>query len=154
MVPGLYHPASRGAVWLNSPNPLAPPRIDFRFLSEESDRRRLREGVRLATQLAAEHALGSLLADPGPSAAAAFSDDRSLDRWMLRTVRNSQHPAGTCRMGPMSDPDAVVDAGGAVRGLDNVHIADASVFPGPVRAHINATTIVVAERIAAGLASG
>ena len=147
IVPGVYHPASRGAVTLRSPDPSVPPAIEFRFLAEEADRRRLRDGVRLAEELARQPPLAGLLARRGRPAAG----DAALERWMLATVRSSQHPAGTCRMGPASDPDAVVDPAGAVRGLDNVSVADASVFPSPVRAHTNATTMVVAERISAAL---
>jgi choline dehydrogenase len=51
-------------------------------------------------------------------------------------------------MGPASDPGSVVDQFGRVHGLERVRIADASVFPNIVRSHINATVIVVAERIA------
>ena len=61
------------------------------------------------------------------------------------------HPVGTCKMGPESDPDAVVDARGKVYGVDNLYVADASIMPIVPRANTNLPALMVAERVAAGL---
>jgi len=58
------------------------------------------------------------------------------------------HICGTCKMGPASDPMAVVDQYGRVHGLDNLRIADASIMPDCIRANTNATTIMIGERVA------
>jgi choline dehydrogenase len=149
VVPGVYLPASRGELRLRSADPARQPEIDFNFLAEAADRRRLREGVRLSEELLAHRAFAPLAGARIEPEAADTASDARLDRWLARTVRNSQHPTGTCRMGPDADLGVVVDPAGRVRGLDNLRVADASVFPTPVRAHINATAIVVAERLAA-----
>jgi choline dehydrogenase len=148
IVPGLYHPAGKGALHLVSDDPRVQPSIDFRFLEEESDRRRLREAVRMCSALMSTPELKALADRPITPSLEVMESDAALDEWMLGRVRNSQHPCGTCRMGPASDPTSVVDQFGRVHRLDGVRVADASVFPSIVRSHINATVIVVSERIA------
>jgi len=73
---------------------------------------------------------------------------------MLRNVGTQHHSSGTCKMGPDSDPMAVVDQYGRVRGLENLRVADASIMPDVVRANTNATTIMIGERIADWLREG
>jgi len=123
------------------------PRIELRFLRDEFDRRRMREGTRLALRLAAHPAMARFLAERVTPVASDLVSDESLDRWLLRTVRTSHHLSGTCRMGPATDPLAVTDQHGRVRGFENLRIADASLFPGGVRGNTNATVMLVAERI-------
>jgi choline dehydrogenase len=50
-------------------------------------------------------------------------------------------------MGPESDPRAVVDQEGRVRGLEALRVVDASIMPDCPRANTNATTIMLAEKI-------
>ena len=59
--------------------------------------------------------------------------------------------SGTCKMGPATDPLAVVDAHGKVHGFDNVYVADAALMPVIPRANTNVPVLVVAERVAEGL---
>jgi predicted dehydrogenase (TIGR03970 family) len=148
IVPGLYHPAGKGELLLVSADPGVQPAIDFHFLEEEADRRRLREAVRLSWALLKTPELSALAEHPITPSLDTMASDEALDEWMLGSVRNSQHPCGTCRMGPASNPTSVVDQFGRVHGIDGVRVADASVFPNIVRSHINATVIVVGERIA------
>jgi choline dehydrogenase-like flavoprotein len=58
------------------------------------------------------------------------------------------HPSSTCRMGPASDPTAVVDTGGRVYGLNNLRIVDASIFPWGPRCNLHGPLVAVAERMA------
>ena len=51
-------------------------------------------------------------------------------------------------MGPDSDPLAVVDQHGRVKGIDGLRVADASIMPDCIRANTNVTTMVIGERIA------
>ena len=59
----------------------------------------------------------------------------------------SHHVSGTCKMGPGSDPMAVVDQYLKVRGVDGLRVADASVMPDCIRANTNATTIMIGEKV-------
>ena len=67
---------------------------------------------------------------------------------MLREVTHTNHISGTCKMGPASDPLAVVDQEGRVHGLDGLRVADASIMPDCVRANTNATAMMIGERMA------
>ena len=60
-------PAARGqpgsaAAWTRRRSRRNPPRLAYGYLAEESDRRRLREGVRLAAELLRDRALAPLVA--------------------------------------------------------------------------------------------
>jgi choline dehydrogenase len=57
------------------------------------------------------------------------------------------HPTLTVPMGGATDPAAVVDSVGAVRGLQNLRVADASIIPRVPSTVTNLTTIMVAEHI-------
>ena len=59
------------------------------------------------------------------------------------------HPSGTCKMGPSDDPMAVVDGRLRLRGIGNLRVCDASVFPDMVTVNINHTVMMVAEKAAA-----
>ena len=67
---------------------------------------------------------------------------------MRRKVTTGMHLAGTCKMGPASDPMAVVDQYGKIRGIQGLRVADASIMPDCVRANTNVTTMMIGERIA------
>ena len=66
----------------------------------------------------------------------------------MRNVGTSDHIAGTCKMGASSDSMVVVDQHCRVHGLSGLRVVDASVMPDVVRANTNATTIMIAERVA------
>ena len=68
---------------------------------------------------------------------------------MRRNSLHYYHPVGACKMGPDSDPAAVVDSTGKVHGLDNLYVADASIMPVVPRANTNLPTLMLAERIVA-----
>src|SRR5437899_7622600 len=74
-----------------------------------------------------------------------------LDRHVkisMREVGSTHRISGTCKRGPASDPTAVVDPYGRVRGLAGIRVADASIMPDCVRANTNATTMMIGERMA------
>ena len=77
-----------------------------------------------------------------------MESDDALDDWMLREVTTGQHISCTCKMGPASDPMAVVDQYGKVHGLKGLRVVDASIMPDCVRANTNVTTMMMGERIA------
>jgi 5-(hydroxymethyl)furfural/furfural oxidase len=75
-----------------------------------------------------------------------------LEAYIRETVGGVWHPSGTCRMGADGDRMAVTDGTGKVRGLDGLFICDASIMPTIPCANTNLPTIMIAEKIATGLA--
>ena len=141
-------PRSRGTVRLRSADPLASPRIDHRYVSDPdgADRRVLVDGVALARNVAAQPELRGLLGEEvGPSLDAKTPDE--VAAFVDANVVHYYHPVGTCKMGPASDPAAVVDARGAIHGLAGGYVADCSIMPTIPRANTNVPAVVVGERV-------
>jgi choline dehydrogenase len=138
----------KGSVTLASSSPHDQPNLYYGFLEEESDRERLREAVRICFSLLKHEAFQDIVSGPLTPTYEDLESEESLDDWLNRNVTTSQHLAGTCKMGPESDPAAVVDQHCRVRGLDGLWVADTSVMPNVVRANTNTTAIAIAERVA------
>lgn len=144
-------PESRERVRIRSADPEARPAVEHGFLTDRDghDVSVLVDGVRLARRLAASKAMSELCEGelaPGPDL-----EDGELQAYARRWVGGYWHPVGTCKMGPETDPDAVVDHNGCVHGFDNLFVADASVMPTIPRANTHLPVLAVAERIAEGL---
>ena len=143
-------PESRGTVHLRSADPDDAPRIDLGLLTHDADMPRMLDAVRTARRLAATEPLRDLLGDQIMPGADASTDD-ALAAAVRAGCEIYQHPVGTCRMGPSSDPGAVVDPRGAVYGVDGLSVVDASIMPSIPAANTNVPTIMIAERCAAWL---
>ncbi len=143
----LLDPVSTGSVTLASADPVAPPRIDPRYLSDAGgeDLRRLLHGARLARRIAHTGPLADLAAEEMLPGRAVSDDD--LAGPLREHAQTLYHPVGTCRMGKVSD-GAVVDVELRVHGLGGLRIADASVMPSLPRGHTNWPTVMIAERAA------
>jgi choline dehydrogenase len=150
----LENASTAGCLRLTCVDPHQPPTLDYRYLSAAWDRARLRAAVRLAIALAQHPAYQSLITERITPTDQDLASDDALDTWLLTHVTTQHHSSGTCKMGPASDPMAVVDQHGHVHGLAGVRVVDASVMPDVVRANTNASTIMIAERIADVLRRG
>ena len=64
------------------------------------------------------------------------------------TIVSQYHPVGSCKMGPDSDPMAVVDAQLRVKGVDGLRVADASIMPTLTGGNTNAASIMIGEKAA------
>ncbi|MCP5267136.1 MAG: GMC family oxidoreductase N-terminal domain-containing protein [Burkholderiaceae bacterium] len=142
-----HRPFSRGHVELKSADPFAEPLIQPNYLADERDRRVLLAGMRLARALLrtpelADFADGETL--PGPE---VRTDDEMLD-FARRFGASSYHVNGSARMGPSSDPGAVVDARLRVHGIDGLRLADASIMPSIPSANTCAATMMIGEKAA------
>ncbi|TNY35512.1 mycofactocin system GMC family oxidoreductase MftG [Thermomonospora catenispora] len=135
-------PRRTGGVRTVSADPDVPPRIEYGYLQDEADRRRMREAVRATAAITATDAFGEVssgLVAPSP---ATLDDDRLLDRWIRTRLGTSQHTCGTVPMG-----DAV-DARGRVHGLTGLRVADTSILPtAPLRGPA-ATAVLIGELVA------
>ena len=138
---------SRGELRLTSTDPGVQPFLDYRFLEDPVDRQRLREAVHLCIRLGRQEAFEDILDSRIAPTDSDLESDETLDRWLLREVNTGQHICGTCKMGPSSDAEAVVDQHGRVHGLRGLRVADSSVMPDCIRANTNLTTMLIGERI-------
>jgi choline dehydrogenase-like flavoprotein len=142
-------PYSRGSVQLTSADPFATLKIDTAYLSdpEGRDLAVLWNGIEQVREYACQEPLVEWIGEEiSPTVDYKTPDD------VRRDNLHYYHPVGTCKMGPESDPAAVVDARGKVHGVDNLYVADASIMPAVPRANTNIPALVVGERIAAWLA--
>jgi choline dehydrogenase/5-(hydroxymethyl)furfural/furfural oxidase len=141
----------RGWLELTSPDPDVGPRIEQQLLDDAGDLRRMRDGVKRCLQLVAtgafDVAFHHIGIDPTGTGLQTLSDDAAIDAWLMATAGDTGHICGTCRMGAPDDPRTVVDPSGHVLGVDDLWVADASVFPEVPRANTNLPTIAAAERL-------
>jgi len=143
-----------GELRLSSPDPQVQPVLDYNYLQEPFDRERLREAVRICLDLAERDDMKAIIERRiSPTDSELVSDETLVD-WLMRTATTSHHVSDTCKMGPASDPMAVVDQQGRVHGIDGLRVADVSITPDCIRANTNVTTMVIGERIAAFMREG
>jgi choline dehydrogenase len=150
IVTGLLTPRSRGSLRLRSAEPTDPPWIDVAYLRHPDDLTRMIEATLAARRISRTPPLANLVAGPeiDPGDTIGDGDTAGLAQSILARVSPYHHPVGTCAMGPDPSTGAVVDARGAVHGIDGLFVADASVMPTIPSANTNLPTIVVAERMA------
>lgn len=133
-------------------SPSAPPRLDYRYFESEWDCARMREGIRLCLKLLQHPSFEPLVAKCLAPGDADLASDAALNAWIREHVVTNQHTSGTCKMGPSTDPMAVVDQYGRVYGIEALRVLDLSICPNIVRANTNATAIMIAECAAAWFA--
>jgi choline dehydrogenase len=138
-------PESRGWVRLRSADPFEAPVIQPNYLAEESDRRVLLAGMRLARRLLKTEPLAPYYDYEDFPGDKVQSDDDLLAAAKQRGT-TTFHPSGTCRMGPGSDPMAVVDDELRVHGLEGLRVIDASIMPTMLSANLNAATLMLADK--------
>jgi choline dehydrogenase len=146
ITPVHLHPEGRGRVSLRSADPLAPPKIEFKFLETAYDVEAMLYGARLCRRLAAQPALKPFIAEevvPGP----AVTSEKDLIEDLRNRGVSNLHPVGSCRMG--TGADAVVDPRLKVRGIRGLRVADASIMPQVVGGNTNAPSIMIGEKAAA-----
>ena len=142
-------PRSKGTITLGGRDPEAQPVIDTGYFKDPEgyDLDALADGVEVARQLAAT----SPMAEVVGTEIGGTADVRSraaLVEYLRRHSTHDYHPAGTCKMGPSSDPEAVVDTHGRVYGLQGVTVCDISIAPRVPRANTNIPALAMALRVA------
>lgn len=88
----------------------------------------------------------------GTSLATLLADPDALEDYVRERVFGQWHPCGTCRMGPASDRESVVDPYDArLHGIAGLRVVDASVMPSAPRANLNLPVLMLAEKFAAAI---
>jgi predicted dehydrogenase (TIGR03970 family) len=143
---GLSAPRSRGQIVLRSASTRQLPIIQYNYLADPEDRRRMRECVRLASGLLEHPAYRHAGAQQVALSRDELRDDTTLDRWIATHLYTAYHSAGTCPMGPDQDETAVVDQYCRVRGVGGLRVVDVSIAPILVTRGMHATAVMIGAR--------
>ena len=139
----LYQPTSRGSLTLSSANPEDPPVVDPAYHATQADKVMLRSAVRNILRVMETPAMQEVIERESPPEGypplTSKSTNEETDARVAGFGTTIHHVAGTCALG------TVVDAQLKVQGVDGLRIVDASVFPAPVSAALQATVYAVAE---------
>ncbi len=138
-------PEARGYVRARSSDPFEAPEIQTNYLGHELDRRVVVAGMKLARKLLKTAPLRPYYDHEDFPGDKVRSDDEILHAATLR-AQTTFHPCSTCRMGPATNPMAVVDDQLRVHGMDGLRIVDASVMPRILSANLNAGTLMIADK--------
>ena len=150
----LQKAVTAGRIRLVSSDPNVQPSLDYRYLADLWDRERMRGAVRLCVRISEGEECSKVLVERLSPTDEDLATVDALDRWLLANVGTQHHSSGTCKMGPDSDPMAVVNQYSRVHGVEGLRVVDASIMPDVVRANTNATTIMIAERVADWIVTG
>lgn len=149
MTLGAYNlrPESSGFVRVRSPNPAEDPVIQPNYLVEETDRQACVDGIKLTRRLMRSPSLMPYFDEEISPGDGVATDDELLD-FARENGSTCYHFMGTCKMGPQTDPLAVVDDQLRVRGISGLRVADASIMPTMPSANIGAASLMVGEKAA------
>lgn len=121
--------------------------IDFQYFTDPYDEKILVEGLKFARKIASQPPLRDWIKRelfPG----AHVTSDAALSEYGRKVAGTVYHPAGTCKMGAADDDSAVVNSQLCVRGIDNLRVADASIFPSMIGVNPNITIMMIGARCA------
>ncbi len=142
---GSMRSPSRGRIKIKSKNAAEHPSILFNYMAHEQDWQEFRAAIRITRDIINQPALdayrGKVI-----TPAANLQSDAELDEYVKNHAETAYHPSCTCAMGEGND--AVVDSQGRVHGIDALRVVDASIMPNIITGNLNATTIMLAEKIA------
>lgn len=151
ILPMMLRPKSRGFLKLRSKNPLSYPLLYHNYLTHPDDVGVLREGVKAAVAVAETTAMKKLGARfhskplPNCKHLPHFTDEY-WDCAIRQYTMTIYHMSGSAKMGPSSDPMAVVDPQLRVYGVQGLRVIDASIMPTITSGNINAPVIMIGEK--------
>lgn len=151
--PMLLHPKSYGHIKLKNNNPFSNPLMYGNYLTDPSDVATFIASIRYIQRLAATEPFqrygAKIVKGDYPSCRGLVFDTDAYWECALRTLTATlHHQIATCRMGPPSDPLAVVDPELRVYGINRLRVVDSSVIPRTVSAHTHAPAMMIGEKAA------
>ncbi|CAH1641768.1 unnamed protein product [Spodoptera littoralis] len=152
--PILLQPASRGYLTLNRTNPVfGQPLIYPRFFTVKDDLDALVAALKYIVKLEKtkafkENNVKFIRRRVEPCNDHPWGTIKYFSCILKSYTGTIYHPAGTCKMGPRHDENAVVDARLRVYGVQNLRVADASIMPHIVRGNTNAPCMMIGEKVA------
>lgn len=149
--PTVVYARTKGHMKLRSSDPLEPPLFYPNYFEDEIDAHILVEGIKKVVELTKTRAMRKwdLRLDPTPHRGCSKFTYGTDAYWncLIRVQTGAEnHQSGSCKMGPLSDSQAVVDPQLRVRGIRNVRVADASIFPIVPNSNPVAAIIMIAEK--------
>lgn len=141
-------PDSRGTVRLSEPDSHSAPIIAPNYLSTASDQKVAADAIRLTRKIMSAAALEPYMPEellPGVEK----QNDEALIEAAGQIGTTIFHPVGTCKMGPVTESSAVVDARLRVHGIDSLRVVDASIMPTITSGNTSSPTLMIAEKAAA-----
>ncbi|XP_047033157.1 glucose dehydrogenase [FAD, quinone]-like [Helicoverpa zea] len=149
--PMLLHPRSVGYLELKDRNPFSHPRMFGNYLTHPLDVANLIAAVRHVQALAATppfQRFGAKLhrANFPTCQGITYDSDEYWECAFRSLTITLHHQIGTCRMGPVGDPLAVVDPELRVHGFKNLRVIDSSVIPRTISAHTHAPAVMIGEK--------
>ncbi len=140
-------PRSRGSVRLKSNNPFEKPLIDPNYWGDPYDVECSVKAFKRTRQIMSQDAFRPYIkaeSMPGPN---CRSDD-DIKEYAYKFSKTDYHPVGTCRMGPVDDPETVVGLDLKLKGIGGLRVCDSSIMPFLNSSNTNAPTIMIAEKAA------
>ncbi|XP_021706596.1 glucose dehydrogenase [FAD, quinone] [Aedes aegypti] len=150
-LPMLMHPWTKGSVKLRSTNPYEPLLFNYKYFEDERDLQSLVEGIKKAIQITSQKPFVDIDAKlydvkvPGCEAFEFNSDDYWRCHVKVLTT-TYYHYVATCKMGPETDPTAVVDPRLRVHGIKKLRVVDVGIVPKAPTAHTTAIAYMIGDK--------
>lgn len=139
--PNVTRAKSEGEVRLSGPTMHDKPLINLNYFSDPHDFDLLLRALRFSRRLGETSAMRKLCRaeiHPGPG----VQTDAEWEAYIRSVCETVYHPCCTAAIGKVVTPDL------RVKGVDNLFIADASVFPSLITVNINSAVMMTAEKAA------
>ncbi|XP_021710655.1 glucose dehydrogenase [FAD, quinone]-like [Aedes aegypti] len=144
-------PKSRGRLRIKSGNPYDHPIIETGYFNDPNDLDVLREGIRMQQNLFnmpafRNYETSELRIDIPECEIWEYNSNDFWECYIRHMSTTIYHACGSAKMGPWSDPGAVVDSQLKVFGVERLRVVDASIMPTITSGNTNAPTIMIAEK--------
>ncbi|KAK7451165.1 hypothetical protein VKT23_012496 [Stygiomarasmius scandens] len=145
----LYSPLSRGRTHISSSNPLAPPVLDPAYWAHPLDVAIHVGGIKLARKMLTTFPMSSVYQGEFEPGIDKVTDDE-IENWLRSVVKSDTHEIGSMSMLPQ-ELGGVVDTKLKIYGTENVRVADASIIPFPISAHLSSSVYMIGEKVTSPL---